>query len=101
MENNEAKKEELAAGNTGTGDIAATGDMLERTELGIKRLAEENTRLERNIAAQKAIMARQLLAGRSEGGIAPAAPVKLTPQEYAKKVLRGEANPLKDDGYIR
>lgn len=101
MENNEAKKEESAAGNTGTGDIAATGNMLERTEHGIKRLAEENARIERNIAECKAIMARELLAGRSEGGIPPVAPVKLTPQEYAKKVMRGEANPLKEDGFIR
>lgn len=97
----EQTKTESAAGNITAGSVPATDNPLDRADALLKGMAAENDRREKLLAEEKELMARRALAGRSEAGIPPAAPVKLSDKEYAKKVMRGEANPLKEDGFIR
>jgi len=83
------------------GDIKE-GDKYETTPI-IERAREEREKLEAAVKAQKAendrtelIMAKQALGGKTEAGGTPVA--KETPEEYAARFMRGEANPLVDDG---
>src|SRR3990167_2290517 len=60
-------------------------------------LQKQNDLLEQELVRKEELRGKIMMGGKTEAGIPPPAPVKLTPQEYAKKVMRGEANPLKDD----
>jgi len=59
----------------------------------------ENDRKEKLIEREEKLAVQNALGGRSEGG-APEVKKEESPTDYAKRVLAGEANPLKDDGFI-
>ena len=68
--------------------------ILEQTNDAIKKLEEQNERMENNIST----LANEKLSGTSGGHIEPTPIPKLTAIEYANKFMKGEVNPLKDDG---
>ena len=86
---------------------AAKLDPVQSTGL-IDNAREQANRIEKQLDRKEALMkreeeleARKQLGGRSEGGSAPVVtPKKETDAEYAERVRRGEANPLKEDGFI-
>lgn len=91
-------------GKEGTVKNNDAGNKYETTPI-IERTREEREKLDASIAAQKvendraeAIMAKRALGGQSEAGIVPEKPKKMTDVEYAEALVRGEVDPLKEDG---
>jgi hypothetical protein len=58
----------------------------------------ENDRREEILQNEQKLRSEQLLAGTGGGNVPPEKPKKLTDEEYAEAMDRGEVNPLKDDG---
>ena len=64
-----------------------------RLEDATKAQREENDRTEE-------ITAKRALGGVSEAGSVTDKPKRLTDQEYAEAMTKGEVNPFKEDGFI-
>ena len=65
------------------------------------KLALENDRLERNMIKAEEYKNFQTLGGVTDAGQStPKKPARLTDVEYSQALLRGEVNPLKEDGII-
>ncbi len=62
-----------------------------------KKLVEDEKQL---LADEKELAAERMVSGEAEAGSQPVVKPKETDEEYTDKVLKGEANPLKDDGAI-
>jgi len=76
-----------------------TTPVIERAREERERMEVENTRREKLLEREEALQARRELGGMSEAGLnAPKVPEKISDVEYSKKLLRGEVNPLKEDG---
>ena len=67
---------------------------------------EAAERLERANAIKKELLEREeklhalkMLGGQSEAGVVPPKPKEETPEEYAEKLMKGEVNPFKEDGF--
>jgi hypothetical protein len=86
--------------DTRAGDKPETAPLIEQANLAAQRLEEATAKQSEILNKQQELYARQRLGGFTEGGQAREEPKKLTDEEYSKKVLSGEANPLKDDGFI-
>ena len=110
MDEEEAKKkaEEDAAqkAKEATEDDNDKGDKYETTPV-IERARQEREKMDASTAAQKiendrteAIMAKRALGGETEAGQGQMKPVKKSDDEYANEFMKGEVNPLKDDGFI-
>lgn len=83
------------------------GDKYETTPV-IERAREERERMEKVLGElrtendrKEKIQAREALGGSSEAGVKSEEPKKLTDQEYAEALERGEVNPLKEDGFVK
>ena len=72
--------------------------LYDKTEAIVVRQEEANKKTEEILTRQETLHANQRLAGTTGGAVEPVAPVKLTDVEYANKLLKGEADPLKEDG---
>lgn len=71
--------------NSGEGDKPTSDDPIERADTAVKRLEEENARLEANLKELKEIKARDIIGGKSETGTPD--PKEETPAEYAKRIM--------------
>ena len=75
-------------------------ELLEEADKVAERLEKANQEkaelLEREIEMEKI----KALSGTAEAGLVKPKPKEDTPEEYADKVLKGEANPLKEDGFV-
>lgn len=102
MESNEKQetKEEQSAVDTGEGDKPEAVGIVDRAHAENERMEENLRRRDELISREEKLMAQKTLGGRSEAGQVPVEPKEETHEEYAEKVRRGEANPLKDDGLI-
>lgn len=97
-ENNEQKEKEENKTESST-DNSGEGNKPSLTE----QIAEANLaaeRMEKATAELKAEQAKARLAGVTEAGKPTEKPTKLTDQEYAEALERGEVNPLKEDGFV-
>ena len=74
--------------------------MLEEAQKTADRIEAANKRQEELLHKQEELLAKQVLAGKSEAGQEPEKAKKLSDKEYAEKLERGEVNPLFEDGYI-
>ena len=57
-----------------------------------KGLAEENARLEKNLAELKELTANNILSGETVAGTSGQKEKEVTPEEYARQALSGELN---------
>ena len=64
--------------------------LVDRAEAAATKLEEQNKIMEGHIAKMAELQTRQLLGGKSEAGLAPQQPKEETPQEYRRRVERGE-----------
>ena len=87
-------KTEGAAENTEAGNEPQTSSVLDRADAAAERIEKGIKRLEELQQRQEELSARAMLGGGSEAGGEPAKEKELTPEEYSKKVLKGEINPL-------
>ena len=74
-------------------------NIVDKAEANAKRIEAANLKQEELLKRQENIIAKQILAGKSIGGNPEKKP-ELTDKEYAEQVLKGEKNPLSDDGFI-
>lgn len=92
MKKDEQTEEKIEGTETEEGtENSGDGDESETNEPD-KKLQEENTRLQKENARLKQ-------GGSSEAGKQPEKPKKLSDEEYADALQRGEVNPMKDDGF--
>ena len=63
-----------------------------------QKLKAENDALEAELIRAQKIRNEALMAGTAGGRVEPTPAPKLTNVEYANKLLRGEVNPMKEDG---
>jgi len=66
----------------------------------VTKMREDNDAMEEQLKRKEILRAQAMQGGKSEAGEVPPKPVPLTAEQYAEKVNAGEANPLKEDGYI-
>jgi len=71
---------------------------LDKINKAAAALKIENDRAE-EIAQTRAM--NLALSGKADAGYVAPPPKKLTDEEYADKLLLGEVNPLKDDGFLK
>ena len=74
--------------------------LIDKAQEAAERLEKANEEQAKLLAKQEEILARQALGGRSEAGVGDPEKKKETEEDYAKRVISGEANPLADDGFI-
>ena len=72
--------------------------LYDKTERIVTRQEEANKKTEELLKRQETLFANQRLAGTTGGKVEPTHPPKLTDQEYADKFMKGEADPLGEDG---
>ena len=72
-------------------DIEKAKSMIQEAREQADRLKAENDRTEALVKRQEAAKVQRALGGTSEAGIVPQPAKEETPQEYAQRVLRGEA----------
>jgi len=75
-----------------------TPSMIDGAVLAAEELKKQNDRKEELLKREEEIETKRILGGRSNAGAAPIKETKPTAEEYHDKFLKGEANPLKDDG---
>lgn len=75
-------------------------NLVKEAEETVKRLEEANKKKEELLDREEKLKVKDVLGGSSDAGSVPEKPKELTAEEYAEKIDKGEANPLKDDGYI-
>ena len=73
--------------------------LVEQANIAAKRMEDANKRTEELLLRQEAETARRMLGGRSEGSVQVEPEVKMTDREYAAKMMKGEVNPMKEDGF--
>ncbi len=93
----EKKEPEVTVSNFGEGDKPKESTLIDDANSAAERLEKANERKTELLRQEEELTAKKVLGGRAEGGIAPVEK-KETDEEYTAKVMRGEANPLKDDG---
>lgn len=75
-------------------------DMVDEANLAALRIEKANQAKSALLDREEMLMAKRALGGQTEAGIPAQKPTPLTDKEYSEKVLKGEANPLKEDGFI-
>ena len=75
------------------------GTIVDKANAAADDLKKENERMEKNISELQNLQANAALGGRTGGPTPDAKPVEPTDEEYWEKVKKGEADPLKDDGF--
>ena len=64
-------------------------------EKKLDEMRAENERMEKNIKELKELRAFNALSGKADAGRPSEKPAEITPQEYAKRAIRGELNDIK------
>lgn len=72
--------------------------LYDKTEAIVTRQEEANKKTEELLKRQETLHANQRLAGTPGGKVEPTPPPQPTNEEYADKLMKGEVNPLKEDG---
>ena len=75
--------------------------MIAEAERAAELMRIENDRKEKLQAKEEELIAKRTLGGTTEAGLPTPEKEKETDEQYANRVARGEANPLKDDGFIK
>ncbi len=97
--NNEETTTENTDQNTDTSGGSPTPTSLyDKTEAIVQRQEAANKKTEELLARQETLYANQRLAGTTGGSVESKEPEKLSNTEYADKFMKGEANPLSEDG---
>ena len=100
-EEEEKKEEEPKTDGAGEGDKPQETDKITEAIKIREELGTSLDRYENLVKRQEKLAVENLLGGKSEAGEERKEEVKTeTPEEYAKKIQKGEANPLKEDGLI-
>ena len=100
MENKEEEKQGTME-DTDEGDKPTSTPVIDAANKAAERLEKANEEQKEILARQEMLMAKNALGGKSEAGDTPQKKKELTAEEYSDAVLRGEVNPLKDDGFIK
>ncbi len=95
----EEKKPEESTGDTEEGNKSKEPQVIVNANAAAERLEKANEERARLLGREEELVARKLLGGRAEAGQSPVVKEE-TALEYSKRVDKGEANPLKDDGFI-
>jgi len=74
--------------------------MIERAEAAAARQEAANAESLKILQRAEKLRAQEILGGQTEAGQVPQPKPVLSNKEYAAMVERGEANPLKEDGFI-
>lgn len=98
MTEDEIKKEEQPTENVGDGNKPEGSRIIDDTNLAAKRLEEATKAAEAERVKAEENYAKMKLGGGSMAGQQMPEAKKETPEEYHEKFLKGEVNPLKDDG---
>ena len=72
--------------------------LYDKTQAIVERQEAANKKTEELLARQETLHANERLAGTGGGNVAPVVPEKLSDVDYANKFMKGEENPMKDDG---
>ena len=88
-EKTEEKKSEDTVGNPNEGDNTQALNKFDRADATVKGLAEENTRMEKNIKRLEELRGEQILSGVTEAGQTPK-PKEESNADYANKVLAND-----------
>jgi len=83
--------------NPAVEDSNQPASLYDKTEAVVTRLEEANKKTEELLARQETLHANQRLAGTTGGNVEPQEPPKLTDEEYADKLMKGQVNPLGED----
>lgn len=86
--------------DSGEGSKPTTTPLIDGANVAAQRLEEANKRMEENLARQEQLMASNALGGVTDAGQKPAEKKKLTDDEYGAALMKGDVNPLVDDGFI-
>jgi len=102
MDEEEDKKKEpdKPTEDINEGSKHETTPIIKRAREEREKLEAANKKKEELLEREEELMAKRELGGESEAGIQPPKKEKLTDSEIADKVLKGEINPLKEDGFI-
>ena len=96
----EGKKDNKPVENTDT-SVEAAGkhiSLYDKTEALITEEKELLKKREEIITREETLFANQRLAGTTGGNVVPKEPEQISDSDYADKLMRGEANPLEEDG---
>ncbi len=88
------------AGDTEEGDKPKTPKVIVDANTAAERMEKANEKREELLAREEALAAERQIGGTAEGGMQPVKEEPISNVEYSKKVDRGEANPLKEDGFL-
>lgn len=72
--------------------------LLDETKQAIEELRREKEEISKIKDELQKLRSEQLLSGSSGGHVQPEPKPVITNREYAEKMMRGEVNPLKEDG---
>ncbi len=72
--------------------------LYDKTEAIVARQEEANKKTEEILKRQETLFANQRLAGTTGGSVKAEVKEEISDIEYADKFMKGEANPLKEDG---
>ena len=100
MENQKEEEKQGTVEDTDEGDKHTSTPVIDAANKAAERLEKANEEQKEILKKQEMLMAKNALGGKSEAGDTPQKKKELTPEEYSDAVLRGEVNPLKDDGFI-
>ena len=76
------------------GDKPKSRGLIDDANSAAERLEAANKKQEELITRQEEIAAKQLLAGKTEAGLAPVKEEPISDKEFSDKVMSGEVNPL-------
>jgi len=100
MDNEEEQQgeEEATQNNDARSEPKADG-LIDRANASAERLEVALKKQEELINRQEELAAKRMLAGKAEAGIQAIKEAPISDEEYAKKMMQGEVNPLKEDGF--
>ena len=94
MDEEETQAETKSETDSGDGDKPKNASLVDGAYAAAERIEAANKKQEELIQRQEELIAKQMLAGRTEAGQVKEKPKEETPEEYAEKIRRGEVNPL-------
>ncbi len=100
MDEEKPKKEEPAADDPGEGDKSKATTLVDDANTAAERMEKANERKSELLRQEQELEAKKTLSGKAEGEVKRPEPKKETDEEYADRVRSGEANPLKEDGFV-
>ncbi len=99
MDEEKNKKETEKEGDTEATPSKDAGDK-SSADKEIKRINSETERLNKAIAEKANAEARAKAGGVTTLDVGPPKPKEETDEEYGERAYRGDANPLKEDGFV-